>query len=74
MRDNYNFSKSIKNPYTRKLKKQITIRLESDTIDYFKQIMNLPNSTPLELINLFLSDCAQKRLKPAIKWSNSPSL
>ncbi len=74
MRDNYNFSKSIKNPYTRKLKKQITIRLESDTIDYFKQLADETDIPYQKLINLFLSDCAQKRLKPAIKWSNSPSL
>jgi hypothetical protein len=40
MKANYDFSKSIKNPYVNKLKKQVTIRLENDTIDYFKSIGN----------------------------------
>ena len=38
MRDNYDFSKSVKNPYTKKLKKQVTIRLDQDTISYFKEL------------------------------------
>jgi uncharacterized protein (DUF4415 family) len=37
MRDEYDFSKAKKNPYAKKLKKQITIRLETDVIDYFKE-------------------------------------
>ena len=36
MKENYDFSNSVKNPYTAKLKKQITIRGDSDTIEYFK--------------------------------------
>ena len=38
MRKEYDFSNSIKNPYTKKLKKQVTIRLEKDTIEYFKKL------------------------------------
>ncbi len=38
MRDHYDFSKSKKNPYVKKLKKQITIRLDEDTIQYFKDL------------------------------------
>ena len=36
MRKNYDFSNSVPNPYAQKLKKQITIRLDEDTISYFK--------------------------------------
>ena len=36
MRDEYDFSKGIKNPYTKKRKKQISINLEESSIDYFK--------------------------------------
>lgn len=36
MRDRYDFSKSKPNPYAKKLKKQVTIRLDEDTIEYFK--------------------------------------
>jgi predicted DNA binding CopG/RHH family protein len=68
MRKEYDFSESIRNPYTKKLKKQITIRLETDTIDYFKQLASEFNIPYQVLINIFLRDCAQKNLKPSISW------
>ncbi len=43
MRDKYDFSNAIKNPYIPKLKKQITIRLDEDTIGYFKRTCNKVN-------------------------------
>jgi len=70
MRKEYDFSKSIKNPYAKKLKKQITIRLESETITYFKKLAEETDIPYQKLINLFLRDCAQNKLKPSIKWSN----
>ena len=71
MRKEYDFSKSIKNPYTKKLKKQITIRLETDTIEYFKQLASEFNIPYQVLINIFLRDCAHKNLKPSISWQKS---
>ena len=71
MRTEYNFSKSTKNPYVKKLKKQVTIRLESETIEYFKQLALETDIPYQKLINLFLRDCAQNKLKPSIKWANS---
>ena len=68
MRKEYNFSESIKNPYAKKLKRQITIRLENDTIDYFKQLASEVDIPYQVLINIFLRDCAQKNLKPSISW------
>ena len=38
MRSEYSFSKSKKNPYAKKLKKQITIRIDVSTIEYFKEV------------------------------------
>jgi uncharacterized protein (DUF4415 family) len=38
MREEYNFSESVRNPYLKNLKKQITIRLEEDVIEYFKTL------------------------------------
>ena len=38
MRKRYDFSKAKRNPYAKKLKKQITIRLDTDTLDYFKDL------------------------------------
>lgn len=71
MRSEYDFSKSIKNPYTKKLKKQITIRLENDTIEYFKNLANETDIPYQKLINMFLKDCAENKLKPTMKWSSS---
>lgn len=71
MKEEYDFSESIKNPYTKKLKKQITIRIEADTIMYFKKIaaeMDIPYQN---LINLYLRDCALKKRKLAMNWEAS---
>ena len=38
MRKEYDFSQARKNPYASQLKKQITIRLDEDSIGYFKEI------------------------------------
>jgi uncharacterized protein (DUF4415 family) len=35
MRKSKDFAKGRKNPYARRLKKQITIRLDEDTLEYF---------------------------------------
>ena len=37
LRNEYDFSKAKKNPYLKKLKKQITIKIDIDTVDYFKK-------------------------------------
>ena len=71
MRKEYDFSESIRNPYTKKTKKQITIRLESETVTYFKRLAEETDIPYQKLINLYLRDCAQNKLKPAIKWSNA---
>ena len=70
MRKNYDFSKSVKNPYAKKVKKQITIRLDEDTIGYFKE-MSEETSIPYQnLINLYLRDCAGKNRKLNLKWAS----
>jgi uncharacterized protein (DUF4415 family) len=38
MRKEYDFANSIKNPYAKKVKKQISIRIETNTIAYFKEL------------------------------------
>ena len=69
MRKEYDFSKAKKNPYARKLKKQVTIRLEPEVIDYFKDLA-AQNGIPYQtLINLFLRDCVQSKKKPVIEWA-----
>ena len=68
MRKNYDFSKGKKNPYAKRLKKQVTIRLEEATIDYFKALaedVGIPYQT---LINLYLRDCATSKKRLSMKW------
>ena len=71
MREHYDFSNAKKNPYVSKLKKQITIRLDEDTIDYFKDMSEESGIKYQQLINLYLADCARKHLKLDIKWKAS---
>jgi len=66
MRDKYDFSKSEKNPYVKKLKKQVTIRLDEDTINYFKALADEKGIPYQSLINLYLRDCAQSHKD--LKW------
>lgn len=68
MRAEYDFSKSKKNPYAKRLKKQITIRLDATAVDYFKQ-MGAEIGMPYQnLINLFLRDCALHKRRPVLEW------
>ena len=68
MKKEYDFSNSIKNPYAKKLKQQITIRIEKDTIEYFKKLASETDIPYQKLINLFLRDCAEHKMKPTINW------
>ena len=68
MKDNYNFSKGIKNPYAKKLKKQITIRIDAEAIEYFKEQAADVGISYQNLINLYLRDCAQQRRKLTFSW------
>ena len=52
MRKEYDFSKSIKNPYAKQLKRQITIRLDTMAVDYFKQMASELGMPYQNLINL----------------------
>ena len=71
MKENYNFLQSRKNPYTKKFKKQITINLDSDTIDYFK-VQSEKSGIPYQtLINLYLSDCATQKKQLQIEWKQA---
>ncbi len=70
MRKEYDFSKSIKNPYAMKLKQQISIRIDKETINYFKQLASQTGIPYQNLINLYLKDCAQSHKKLRLKWAS----
>ncbi len=68
MRDEYDFSNAKRNPYAKKLKQQITINIDSDTIAYFKEQSDA-NGIPYQtLINLYLSYCVKEKKKLQLSW------
>lgn len=71
MRKNYDFSKAKRNPYTKRLKRQITIRLDQPTIDYFKALAEETAIPYQTLINLYLRDCAANGRKLSMRWKTS---
>lgn len=68
MRKQYDFSKSIRNPYAARLRQQVTIRLDVDTVTYFKRIATQQGVPYQRLINLYLRDCAATGRKLSLKW------
>ena len=68
MRKEYDFSKAKKNPYAAQLKKQITIRLDEDAIDYFKATSEKIGIPYQSLINLYLRDCAASHRTLNLSW------
>lgn len=59
MRDRYDFADSKPNPYAKRMKRQVTIRLDEDTITYFKAMADRKGLPYQSLINLYLRECAE---------------
>jgi predicted DNA binding CopG/RHH family protein len=71
MRKEYDFSKARRSAYAKRLKKSVTMRLDTTTVDYFKALaaeLEVPYQT---LINLYLRDCAMTGRRPAMTWRPS---
>ncbi len=68
MRREYDFSKSRRNPYAKRLKRQITIRLDASSVDYFKETAADLGMPYQNLINLFLRECAARKQRPVLHW------
>ena len=69
MRENYDFSGSTPNPYAKQKKKQVTIRLDEDTINYFKSMSEEKGIPYQSLINLYLRDCASRNRELKLEWA-----
>lgn len=68
MREEYDFSNAVKNPYAKRLKQQITINVDNEVIGYFKE-MSAESGIPYQtLINLYLSDCVESNRKINLSW------
>ena len=71
MRSEYDFSQSRRNPYANQLKRQVTIRLDTTAVDYFKELAGELGMPYQNLINLFLRVCAMRKRRPVIQWSRA---
>lgn len=71
MLDEYNIKKlnPRKNPYTKKLKKQITINIDNEAIEYFKSLSESTGIPYQTLINLYLTDCAHNKKQLEMSWN-----
>lgn len=68
MKKEYDFAKGVKNPYIKRLKTQITINIDTDVVQYFKDL-SLSLGMPYQsLINLYLKDCATNKKVLSISW------
>jgi uncharacterized protein (DUF4415 family) len=68
MRKKYDFSKGKKNPYAKRLKQQVTIRLDAPTVEYFRRLADETGIPYQTLINLYLRECAFKNKRPRLDW------
>lgn len=69
MRKEYDFSSARKNPYTAQLKKSVTIRLDPESISYFKSLSEETGIPYQSLINLYLKDCAVSKKRINLAWA-----
>lgn len=68
MKKNYDFSKAVKNPYAKRLKRQLTLQLDEDIIAYFQEMakdLAVPYQT---LINMYLRECADSGKRLRLHW------
>jgi uncharacterized protein (DUF4415 family) len=71
MREHYDFSKmkGRRNPYTKFLKQPVTMRLDRDSVEYFKSLSEESGIPYQTLINLYLRDCVAHKRKLDMRWS-----
>ena len=58
-----------KNPYTKRLKKQVTINIDQEVIDYFKQLSEQSGLPYQTLMNLYLLDYANHKRQLQLTWT-----
>ncbi len=71
MKKHYDFSDARPNPYAKRLKKQVTIRIEEVTLAYFKKLARETAIPYQTLINMYLKDCATHRKQLRLEWEPS---
>ena len=70
MKKEYDFTKGKKNPYSKLLKKQITINLSEEVLDYFKDLSEKTSIPYQTLINFYLLDCVKNKKTIDVSWNS----
>jgi len=72
MKKEYDFSKMKprRNPYVKLLKQTVTIRLDRETVEYFKSLARKSGLPYQSLINLYLRDCAARQKELSLRWGS----
>ncbi|PLX32416.1 MAG: antitoxin [Ignavibacteria bacterium] len=72
MKKEYKLSemKKRRNPHAARLKKQVTIRIGTDVIAYFKSLSDETGIPYQSLINLYLRDCVENERKIDLSWTS----
>ena len=73
MKKHYDFAKAKKNPYAKRLKRSVTIRLDDSTVEYFKALADETGIPYQTLINLYLRDCAESKRELNLEWKPEPA-
>ena len=68
MRKHYDFSQAKPNPYAKRLKREVTVRLDEGRVEYFESIAAETGIPTRTLINLYLRECAASRKRLALHW------
>lgn len=68
MRKRYDFSKAKRNPYARRLNKQVILSLGESTLSYFKEMERETGLPYQALMNLYLGDCATSDRRLDMRW------
>jgi predicted DNA binding CopG/RHH family protein len=68
MRKEYDFSQARPNPYAKRLKRSVTIRIDEGTVTYFKELASETGVPYQTLINSYLRDCATTRRRLTMRW------
>lgn len=73
MRKEYDFSKmkGEKNPYVKELKTQITIRLDKETVEYFKELAEKTGISYQNLMNFYLRECVEMKKQPTVRFKSA---
>ena len=64
----YDFTNAVPNPFAKRMKKPVTIRIDESTLLYFRRLAEETEMPYQSLINLYLRDCAARGRVLDMRW------